>query len=95
MPDLTTQALVCQLLRYAHANPHASDSAEGIARWWLDPKEGVDVQVLREALEMLVRQGIFEERVATDGRRSYRRSCPDAELRKLLGELACGPYAGN
>lgn len=87
MPNITTQAIVCQLLMYVQANPTASDSAQGIARWWLDTKEGVDVQILGEALNFLIARGVFAERVATDGRLSYRRICSDAQTQELLAAV--------
>jgi len=87
MPNVKTKTLVRDLLMYVHANPDASDSAQGIARWWLDPKKEVDVQVLADALKFLVDKGVFAERVAADGRRSYRRSCSDAALLELLVSL--------
>ena len=91
MPDPTTTALVRQLLAYTHANPDASDSAQGIARWWLDSTEEVDVQALGNALELLVAAGVFAERIAADGRRSYRRVGSDAQLAALLTSISSGP----
>lgn len=86
MPNVTTPALVRQLLMYAQANPNASDSAQGIARWWLDPKESVNLQALEEALDFLVSRGAFAERLGADGRRSYRRICSDFHLQQLLAQ---------
>jgi hypothetical protein len=86
MPDITQQSLLRRLLMYVHANPDASDSTLGIARWWLDPNEGVDVDALTQVLELLVADGVFAERVGADGRRSFRRICSDDRLRQLLGE---------
>jgi hypothetical protein len=87
MPNITTQAVICQLLMYVHANPIASDSAEGIAQWWLDPKEGVNVQLVGDVLDFLVDRGMFAKRVAADGRHSYRRSCTDAQIQQVITEL--------
>jgi hypothetical protein len=78
--------LVRQLLMYSRVNPNASDSAEGIARWWLPPDPAVDMQALDEALEFLVARGAFEERQATDGRRRFRRIGSAALLDQLLAE---------
>jgi hypothetical protein len=90
MPDLRTPALLRQLLMYAQENPNASDSAQGIARWWLDPKDGLNLQALDEALDFLVSRGVFAERLAADGRRSYRRTCSDLHLQQLLAEAQSG-----
>ena len=95
MPYSTTPALVRQLLMYTHEKPNASDSAQGIARWWLDPRVCVDLRALGEALEFLVDRGVFAERLAADGRRSYRRIGSDAQLQQLLAELEAGSAAGS
>jgi hypothetical protein len=87
MPNVKTKTVVRDLLMYVQANPNASDSAQGIARWWLDPAKEVDVHALADALKFLVDQGVFAERVGTDGRRSYRRSCSDAKVIELLASL--------
>ena len=95
MPHFTTPAIVRQLLMYTHANPNASDSAEGIARWWLDPRVCVDLQALGEALDFLVERGVFAERLAADGRRSYRRIGTDRQLQQLLAEGVAARSAGD
>jgi len=87
MPNVQTKTLVRDLLMYVQANPNASDSAQGIARWWLDPSKEVDVQVLEDALKFLVDKGVFAERLVADGRRSYRRSGSDSTLLELLASL--------
>lgn len=84
MPLLTKQAVIRQLLVYADAFPEASDSAIGIARWWLDPAEAVDMQVLVDALEFLTAEGVFAQAVGADGRRRWRRVARTAHLRRVL-----------
>ena len=86
MSHLTTPARERQLLMYAQTHPNASDSTPGIARWWLDPGQAVNLQALDEALEMLVRRGAFADKLAADGRRSYRRIGSDVLLQQLLAE---------
>jgi hypothetical protein len=50
--------VICvKLLSYVIENPNASDTAEGIAQWWV--RKPVD-QVL-PVLEALVRVGLWEE----------------------------------
>ncbi|HKB53986.1 MAG TPA: hypothetical protein VKD22_08295 [Ramlibacter sp.] len=95
MRDLTTPALACQLLRYSLLNSHASDSAQAIARWWFDEKDGVDVQRLDAALRLLIDRGAFDERVAADGRRRYRRIGSDTLLHQLLAELEGQVHGGR
>lgn len=84
----TMPNLAHDLLRYSLANPGASDSADGIARWWLDPSAGVDMQALDEALQFLVARGAYAERQAADGRRRYRRVGSDAAMQALLAQVA-------
>lgn len=86
----TVPDLVRQLVMYSIANPGASDSAEGIARWWLDPSAPADMQALAEALHYLVARDAFAERLAADGRRRYRRIGSDALLLALLAEQPAG-----
>jgi len=92
-PRPTMPDLVRELLRYSCANPNASDSAEGIARWWLDAPAGVDMQALEEALAFLVARGAYAERLAADGRRRYRRICSDSMLQLLLAQSR-GAFGG-
>jgi hypothetical protein len=56
-------------------NPHSSDSAEGIARWWLRVPVSEWPRV-RRALEILVSEGRLERIVAADGRERYRLPLP-------------------
>ena len=86
MPLLTKQAVIRQLLVYADVFPQASDSAIGIARWWIEPAEGVDMQVLADALDFLTAQGVFAEAVGADGRRRWRRLASTAHLRRVLAQ---------
>ena len=91
MPLLTKQTVIRQLLVRAHAYPEASDSAQGIARWWLEPAEAVDMQLLAEALDFLVAQGVFAVRVGPDGRARWLRVGSDAALQRMLAQLPPQP----
>ena len=42
---------------YANENPRASDSAEGIAKWWLK----MPLEEVLPALEVLVEKGLWEK----------------------------------
>ena len=86
MPPASPAALARQLMMYTRDNPDACDSAAGIARWWLEPGQPVDMPALAQALDTLVAQEVFAERIATDGRRSFRRSCSRERLQRLLSE---------
>lgn len=79
-PKSTVHALV----RYLRSNPHASDTAEGIRLWWLDPRVEVTMEELQAVIDGLLESGIVEELQAADGRRRYRRVASDAQLDELL-----------
>jgi hypothetical protein len=46
-----------RLRTYAERNPKASDTAEGIAKWWVQ----MPLEVVLPALEALVELGIWEK----------------------------------
>jgi hypothetical protein len=75
MPDYddAVAALVQQLTAYLRDNPLASDTQEGIARWWLAPGSVVDDQTLSLALQQMRQEGLIEQLPAADGRVRYRR----------------------
>lgn len=83
-------AVACAVALYISANPLASDTAEGIYRWWLGGAECSMDELLR-ALAWMKEQGLMEEQVALDGRARYRRSATDAELRRMLDDCAAVP----
>ena len=58
---------------YLRDHPHASDSAEGIARWWLGAPVA-EWPRIRQALKSMVSDGRLECHVASDGREHYRRA---------------------
>ena len=68
-----TEAIERQLAAYLTANPEASDTAEGIGRWWL-PAELADAEPLAAALDRLVERGILERESGADGRLRYRKA---------------------
>jgi len=50
--------VICvKLLSYGIENPHASDTAEGIAKWWVKKP----VEEVLSVLEALVRVGLWEK----------------------------------
>jgi Fe2+ or Zn2+ uptake regulation protein len=67
-----------RILRYFIRNPHAADSAEGVAYFWLadvGPRSPLEV---REALDILVDQGLVDRRSNRDGTIIY---CASQALR--------------
>jgi len=91
MDDPEFIAIVCALARYVSANPLASDTAEGIYRWWLGADECSMVKLLG-ALDWMKEHGLMEEQVALDGRARYRRSAKDVDLKRML-EYCAGASA--
>ncbi len=83
-------ATVRALARYLRANPHASDTVEGICLWWLAPGVEITMEQLQTVLGWLQEQGVVEELRAADGRRRYRRIAGDAQLDDLLGDAPRG-----
>jgi hypothetical protein len=80
-------AVACAVALYVSVNPLASDTAEGIYRWWLGGAECSMDQLLR-ALAWMTEHGLMEEQVALDGRARYRRSASDAQLQRMLEDCA-------
>ena len=77
-PDL--YALIRTLARYLRDNPRASDSAEGIRRWWLADGSAVTEEELDKALNWMTQHKLIVETVAADGRIRFRRLATDAQL---------------
>ena len=66
--ETAVKSLVAQkLISYGIENPRASDTAEGIARWWI----GMPLEEVLPVLESLVELGIWEK-VGRDDRVLYR-----------------------
>ncbi len=62
---------VQELTAYWLAHPHASDTLEGICRWWL-PDGAPEQAQINDALAWLVANGIVKVNRAGDGRLHYR-----------------------
>jgi len=57
---------------YLTDHPNASDSADGVLRWWLGPQHfGDAVSQVEEALEQLVANGTMLKRTLPDGKVIY------------------------
>lgn len=55
------------ILRYLRQHPHAADSAEGVARWWVPPALGASASVVKASLGALVRRGELRRVRLADG----------------------------
>ena len=63
----SAEDIASDIRRYCAANPHASDSIDGIA-WWLAVQRVEDTRAqLGNAVDALVQQGILEARTLPDG----------------------------
>jgi hypothetical protein len=58
--------VVDAILRYLHGHPHAVDTAEGIARWWLPADGSADTRLVEAALARLEAQGLVRRRANPD-----------------------------
>lgn len=84
------QAIVRALAVVWRARPLASDSAEGIGRWWFDMEDKVTLNELEKALDWMVRQGLITEVQAADGRCRYCRTAGDDQFDALLAGSRSG-----
>jgi hypothetical protein len=84
--DAGDKAVVRALCRYWREHPLASDSADGIARWWLgsDVNQPVSMDMLQRALGWLQQQGVAVSSRAADGRLRWRRGGDDAALQRVM-----------
>lgn len=61
-----------QILNYLEEHPQASDTLEGITRWWiLQQQVSESVMVVHRALELLKEEGYVLERKTPDGQTLY------------------------
>ena len=66
--DNKTEVLAEEIARYLADHPDASDTAEGIARWWLTRQRYEDaLSQVQQAVERLVSQGRVQRKVLPDG----------------------------
>jgi len=79
-------ATVRGVAAYLSRNPDASNTLDGIARWWLDD-ETIPIDHVKRALDWMQARHLLKVVVAADGRLRYRRSATDAELAQALATL--------
>jgi Fe2+ or Zn2+ uptake regulation protein len=78
-PSNTQAAVEQAILEYLKRHPHAADSAEGVAQWWLG-KQGatVSAQEVEQALDGLAALGRLRRVRLADGTALYSKE-PDAK----------------
>jgi hypothetical protein len=74
--------LAAAIARYVNDHPNASDTVEGVGRWWV-PEDAVhaSTEQLERALDLLVARRIVMRRALPDGRLVY-----TARIAPLLGD---------
>jgi hypothetical protein len=83
-----------QLSRYLRNHPDGCDTAEGIARWWIDADDAaVPVALIETALEWMTKCQLMEALHAADGRVRYRRASGAADLDAKLDAMARDPHS--
>ncbi len=66
-------AIVDAILRYLHSYPDATDTVEGITKWWLPETGCWDIPTVQAALARLEAQGLIHRRVQADRHVLYSR----------------------
>jgi len=67
-----------QVMRYIQSHPDASDTLEGIGKWWVTHQRITEcVGVVKEALEILKAEGSVAEMRTAEGRILYSAARPD------------------
>jgi hypothetical protein len=62
--------IIDDILRYIESNPAASDTAQGIAKWWLEDK--YPLSEVMEALAALVAEGLLVRRGGMNSQSVYK-----------------------
>ena len=66
-PDQVS-ALAQDIARYLEDSPHASDTIDGIRRWWVRGRwADASTPLVSAALELLVRRHVMRSRTLADG----------------------------
>ncbi len=77
-------AAIRALAQYLRDHPHASDSTEGIRRWWLPLGLSMTTDEMEMALTWMKQQRLIDDARGADGRVRYRRIAGDAQLDAIL-----------
>lgn len=81
-------AIARALAGYLRANPHSSDTAEGIAKWWFHERSVVDGRALMDALDWMRERGLVEVLSANSTGNRYRCTASAEQLDSTLNELS-------
>jgi hypothetical protein len=74
MIKMDIEDLARRIQEYLSAHPHAADSAEGIAKWWLaESVQEPTVGAVELALKELVKRAVVKETTNRDGTKIYER----------------------
>ncbi len=79
--------LMYAIARYFRSHPHACDTLDGVARWWLAPASPPGRE-LQTALDLLGSEGIVEAVHAADGRTRYRLTASASAAARLDALIA-------
>ncbi len=84
--DGAQRVLAARVLEYLRRNPNATDTIEGIARFWLSGERPTD-QEMEEIMTELAGRQLVERRLKPDGEWVYRRAAgePAAEPEGAAG----------
>jgi hypothetical protein len=71
-PSSEVAAVAEEIRRYLASHPNAADSAAGVLNWWLMGQRSVQsAQVVGEAMQWLIEQGVVTRRILPDGQIVY------------------------
>jgi hypothetical protein len=65
--------VVDAILRYLDSHPHAVDTVDGIAKWWIHTEKCPDARIVEAALARLEAQGLVNRRTNADRHILYSR----------------------
>jgi hypothetical protein len=75
--DLPNELVVAAIEAHLRAHPLATDSAVGVARWWVGMALGdVGVEQVEAALSLLVDRSVLRRLILADGSVLYAQSLP-------------------
>lgn len=86
-----TEEVVCDILQYLTENPHAQDTVEGIAQWWISERTiRKRMGLVKKALETLVAEDLVIARKGPDAQTIYRMNAQRREEIETFRHDRCG-----